>query len=43
VEQAHGQVIGIHILYRAIDLSTDAADAIREGRTTFVSNVETTD
>lgn len=39
VEQAHGTVIGIDAFYNALDLSTDAAQAIRLGLPTFISDI----
>ena len=39
VEGAHGQAIGIDAFYNSMDLSTDAAGAIRLGLPTFVSDI----
>lgn len=39
VEAAHGQEIGVDAFYNALDLSQDAAGAIRLGSPTFVSDL----
>lgn len=41
VETAHEAAIGIDAFYNALDLSMDAASAIRFGRPTFVSDIAT--
>lgn len=41
VEGAHGQEIGIDAFYNALDLSMDAAGAIRLGVPTFRSDIST--
>lgn len=41
VENAHGQEIGIDAFYNALDLSMDAAGAIRLGLPTFRSDIST--
>lgn len=41
VETSHQAEISIDAFYNALDLSTDAAGAIREGRSSFVSDIGT--
>jgi hypothetical protein len=42
VETAHDAEIGIDAFYNALDLSQDAARAIRDGLPTFLSDISTT-
>lgn len=39
VEAAHGAQVGVDAYYNALDLSMDAADAIRRGSPTLVSDL----
>lgn len=41
VEAAHGEEIGIDAFYNALDLSMDAAGAIRLGLPSFLSDIST--